>query len=42
MSFKKIVDTNINEPLTFLEYIENCNNFKHSFKTDSEPPVDDI
>ena len=42
MSFTKIVNTNINEPLTFLKHIENRNNFKHSFKTDSELAVDDI
>ena len=29
-----------NKPLTFLEYIENHNNFKHVLKTDSEVTVD--
>ena len=29
-----------NKPLTFLEYIENHNNFKHVLKTDSKVTVD--
>ena len=31
----------LNKPLTFLEYIQNCNNFKHFLKKDSELAVDD-
>ena len=31
----------LNKPLSFLEYIDNCNNFKHFLKTDSELTVDD-
>ena len=31
----------LNKPLTFLENLENRNNFKHFFKTDSELAVDD-
>ena len=31
----------LNEPLTFLKYIENLNNFKHFLIIDSELAVDD-
>ena len=30
-----------NKPLTFLVYIDNCNNFQHLLKTDSKMAVDD-